>query len=329
MVAGMKYITFYYNIFVDTRWIKASVKGCGKRSGWTDFSQYPLLMETDVFKVWGSTDIVFGRFLSSQGPLSWWIHYGLCDVSQVVLSFLMLSGTNSCRIDRHSLHASALCKSSCNCNELQSGLFGMLLIFDANIWDEQTLWTTEKWQIKFLPLPMRSYPHQLSTAKPVCFLLFKMLYPSGSVSTIPCPFVLFSYFFGYSFCLSLSLCSTESNSDWPSPTGLCWRPTLRRWSVSPIFSSLSLPPSVPFPLPSPFLFVTSVDTLTGRDSQTSQFPHGLGYFALGLRKYFLVDSIIYLPHKKKGPRIWICHSLPHEMTYTSHNCCFLLDISSY
>lgn len=106
----------------------------------------------------------------------------------------MLSGTNSCRIDRHSLHASALCKSSCNCNELQSGLFGMLLIFDANIWGEQTLRTTQKWQIKFPPLPMRSYPHQLSTAKPVCFLLFKMLYPSGSVSTIPYPFVLFSYF---------------------------------------------------------------------------------------------------------------------------------------
>lgn len=160
----------------------------------------------------------------------------------------MLSGTDSCRIDRHSLHTPALCKSSCNCNELQSGLFGMLLIFNANIWGEQTFRTTEKWQIKFPPLPMWSYPHQLFTAEPVSFLLLKVLYPS--VSTIPCSFVC-RFFFGYSFCLFLSLCSTESNSDWPSPTGLCWRPTLRRWSVSPIFFSLSLPPSVPFPLPSP------------------------------------------------------------------------------
>lgn len=130
----------------------------------------------------------------------------------------MLSGTNSCRIDRHSLHASALCKSSCNCNELQSGLFGMLLIFDANIWGEQTLRTTEKWQIKFLPLPMRSYPHQLSTAKPVCFLLFKMLYPSGSVSTIPCPFVLFSYFYLFIYfgllLLSLSISLQHRVQQW-------------------------------------------------------------------------------------------------------------------
>lgn len=113
----------------------------------------------------------------------------------------------------------------------------------------------------------------------------------------PSPATLFSYFFGYSFCLFLSLCSTESNSDWPSPTGLCWRPTLRRWSVSPIFFSLSLPPSVPFPLPSAFLFVTSVDTLTGRDSQTSQFPHGLGHFALGLQKDFQLTRLYTFPQK--------------------------------
>lgn len=215
----------------------------------------------------------------------------------------MLSGTNSCRIDRHSLHASALCKSSCNCNELQSGLFGMLLIFDANIWGEQTLRTTEKWQIKFLPLPMRSYPHQLSTAKPVCFLLLKCSIPLGLSLPSPAPLfcfpiLIYLFILGYSFCLFLSLCSTESNSDWPSPTGLCWRPTLRRWSVSPIFSSLSLPPSVPFPLPSPFLFVTSVDTLTGRDSQTSQFPHGLGCFALGLGKDFQLTRLYTSAHQK-------------------------------
>lgn len=114
----------------------------------------------------------------------------------------------------------------------------------------------------------------------------------------PAPLVCFPIFFGYSFCLFLSLCSTESNSGWPSPTGLCWCPTLRRWSVSPLsFLSLSLPPSVPFPLPSPFLFVTSVDTLTGRDSQTSQFPHGLGYFALGLQKDFQFTRLYTSPQK--------------------------------
>ena len=37
-------------------------------------------------------------------------------------------------------------------------------------------------------------PHQLSTAKPVWFLLFEMLYPSGSFSTIPCPFGFYFYF---------------------------------------------------------------------------------------------------------------------------------------
>lgn len=63
-------------------------------------------------------------------------------------------------------------------------------------------------------------------------------------------------------CLSffLSLCSTESNSDRPSPTGLCWRPALRRWAVSPTFTTPSLPPSVPLPLPSPIRFVTSAGT---------------------------------------------------------------------
>lgn len=140
-------------------------------------------------------------------------------------------------------------------------------------------------------------PHQLSTAKPVCFLLFKNVLSLWVCLHYPLPLCFF-FFFGYSFCLFLSLCSTESNSDWPSPTGLCWRPTLRRWSVSPIFSSLSLPPSVPFPFPSPFLFVTSVDTLTGRDSQTSQFPHGLGYFALGLQKDFQLTRLYTAVAKK-------------------------------
>lgn len=73
------------------------------------------------------------------------------------------------------------------------------------------------------------------------------------------------------------------------------------------------------PLPSPSLFVTSVDTMTGRDSRTtSQFPPGLDYFTLGLQKDFSVDLIIH-PHKKilipkvhRELRIWTCHSLLHE-----------------
>lgn len=64
-------------------------------------------------------------------------------MSQLVLSFLMLSGTDSWRTDKHTLPVFALCKGSCNCNELQSGLFGMFLIFDANIWVEQAFWRTQ------------------------------------------------------------------------------------------------------------------------------------------------------------------------------------------
>lgn len=50
--------------------------------------------------------------------------------------------------------------------------------------------------------------------------------------------------------------------------------------------------------PSPFLFVTSVDTLTGRDSQTSQFPPGLGYFALGLQRDLQLTRLYTHTHKK-------------------------------
>lgn len=166
----------------------------------------------------------------------------------------MLSGTNSCRIDRHSLHASALCKSSCNCNELQSGLFGMLLIFDANIWGEQTLRTTEKWQIKFLPLPMRSYPHQLSTAKPVCFFLFKMLCPSGSVSTIPCPFVLFSYFYLFIYfgllLLSLSISLQHRVQQWLTLSNRLMPASNTTQVICLSYLLLSLTSSIcPFPSP--------------------------------------------------------------------------------
>ncbi len=149
-------------------------------------------------------------------------------------------------------------------------------------------------------------PWWFSTAKPISVLLFNILSLSFSVSvsvlTILRPlFVSFIFLFVTPLSLALfsSLCSTESNSDRPSPTGLCWRPTLRRWSVSPTSSTLSLPPSVPFPLPSPFLFVTSVDTMTGRDSWTaSQFPHGLCYFTLGLQKDFQLTWLY--THTKKS-----------------------------
>lgn len=114
----------------------------------------------------------------------------------------MLSGTESWKIDRHSLPVSALCKGSWNCNELQSGLFGMLLIFDANIWGEQTFWTTEKWQPKYLPFPVWSYP--LDGSLQLSQILFCSLKLSLYLSLSLClswPFSVFSLF-SFSFCLS-------------------------------------------------------------------------------------------------------------------------------
>lgn len=206
----------------------------------------------------------------------------------------MLSGTDSCRIDRHSLHTPALCKSSCNCNELQSGLFGMLLIFNANIWGEQTFRTTEKWQIKFPPLPMWFYPHQLFTAKPVSFLLFKVLYPS--VSTIPCSFVFLFFLVTPSVSFFLSAAQSPTVTDPLQQAYAGVQHYAGDLSLLSSFLSHFLHLSL-FPLPSPFLFVTSVDTLTGRDSQTSQFPHGLGYFALGLQKDFQLTRLYTFPQK--------------------------------
>lgn len=244
-------------------------------------------------------------------PVSWWIH-------QFIHQSITLNSTRLTRFqllnvvwDRflknwqtHSRSPQffALCKGSCNCNELQSGLFGMLLIFNANIWGVQAFWAAEEWQPKFLPLPVQSYPPtaldsganflpclsqpsaRLSWPFSALTLSRCFRFPPSSVAAPPLP-------------RRLSLCSTESNGDRPSPTGLRWRPTLRRWSVSPISSALSLPPSVPSPsAASPILFVTPVDTLTGRDSQTSQFPPGLGYFALGLQRDFQLTRLYTHTH---------------------------------
>lgn len=154
----------------------------------------------------------------------------------------MLSGTRSWRTDRHTLPVTALFKRSCNCNELQSGLFGMLLIFDANIWGEQAFWRTERndnpnFSHSHCDLTPRCFPYSLANfqfALCLCVCLNHLLS------------ALWLQFYSGSSCFSAShpLCSTESNGDWPSPTGLRWRPTLRRWSVSPTYSTLSLSPSV-------------------------------------------------------------------------------------
>lgn len=152
-------------------------------------------------------------------------------------------------------------------------------------------------------------PWWFSTAKPISVLLFKTLsislFVSVSVLTILCPLFVFIFlFFFFSFstpllCLSFRLSAAQS----PTVTD----PLQQAYAgvqhyagdlslLSPLLShflhlSLSLSPS-------PFLFVTSVDTLTGRDSQTSQFPPGLGYFALGLQRDLQLTRLYTHTQKK-------------------------------
>jgi len=168
----------------------------------------------------------------------------------------MLSGTNSWRTDRHSLPFSAFCKGSCNRNEQQSGLFGTLLIFDANIWGKQALRRTARYDnLNFSHSLCDLTAWWISTAKPIFVLISKIISIALSLclSWPLCILFLFASIFVIVTLLSLSLfsylCSTESNSDWPSPTGLCWCPALCRWSVSPSSSTLSLSPSVPYTPP--------------------------------------------------------------------------------
>ena len=261
------------------------------------FAQYLFLIWTEVFKAWGSISGVFGRFLSSQpqyhdksisssiSPLRLiWCVSARPRLLNAVWDWF-LKKWQTC------IPHSALCTGSCNGNELQSGLFGMLLIFDANIWGKQAFWRTERYDKPCFSCSLCDLtPWWFSADKPISDSLSNFLsisfFTSVSVLTIPRPvFVFLCFHFPLchppSLCLSSRLCSTESNCERPSPTGLCRCPALRRWSVSPTSSTFSLPPSVSSPLPSPSLFVTSVDTMTGRDSQTtSQFPPGLGYFTL-------------------------------------------------
>lgn len=130
--------------------------------------------------------------------------------------------------------------------------------------------------------------------------LFYILFPSASVLTIPpsSPSLSLSLF---PVCHTpfLCLCSRLSAAQSPTVTDPLQQayagvqhyagdPSL----LPPVLShflhlSLSLSP------PLPLLFVTPVDTMTGRDSRTSQFPPGLGYFTLGLQKGFSVDLIIH------------------------------------
>lgn len=143
-----------------------------------------------------------------------------------------------------------------------------------------------------------NFSHSLCDLTPWWFSISVMLFNifSTTLSRLSWPFSVLSVFLlsvsslspPRSLSLFLSLCSTESNGDRPSPTGLCWRPTLRRWSVSLTSSTLSLPPSVP----SPSSLSGSVCHISGhcdryRDSRTtSQFPLGLDCFTLGLQKDF-------------------------------------------
>lgn len=128
-----------------------------------------------------------------------------------------------------------------------------------------------------------------------------------SVLTVLCPLCLFFNFplcsSRLSFCLSAAQSPTVTDPLQQAYAGVQhYAGDLSLPSPLP----LSLPPSVPSPLPSLLLFVTSIDTLTGSDSQTSQFPHGLGYFALGLQRDFQLTRLYTHTHKnlnsKSTPR---------------------------
>lgn len=249
---------------VVTNWIMSY--GCCLKVDTSPFyfalSWHLFLIWTEAFKAWGSISSISGRFLSTRyhdGSISssisplWliWCVSTRPELLNVVCDWFLKNWQT------HTSHF-ALCRGSCDCNELQSGLFGMLLIFDANIWGKQAFWRTERYDKPHFSHSLCDLtPWWFSTNKPISALLFNTLTTSFfvSVSILTAVFVCFAFIFPLyhhppsSRSLSSSLCSTESNGDRPSPTGLCWCPALRRWSVSLTSSPLSLPPSVPFPLP--------------------------------------------------------------------------------
>lgn len=243
-------------------------------------------------------------------------------MSQPVLSFLMLYGTDSWRIDIHSLPSSALYKGSCNHNELQSGLFGTILIFDANIWDEQAFWRTQRydnpnfshslcdlsswWITTITPMSVKLLNVILTSVHlclpwPLSSHFLSLLLPSTSTS----PFFL---------CLSFHLSAAQS----PTVTD----PLQQAYAgVQHYAGDLSLPPPLlsltssicPFASSiSLFWFVTSVGIMTGRDGQmTNQFPPWLVCFTLELQKggfgglEFAVTQTHTCTHIKKNKKTLI------------------------
>ncbi len=135
-------------------------------------------------------------------------------------------------------------------------------------------------------------PWWFSTAKPISVLLFNIFCSAFvPVLTILCPlFVPFALFSSLSppfLCLSLRLSAAQS----PTVTDPLQQAYagVQHYAGDPSLLSPLLSHSLHlflFPLPSRFLFFTSVDTMTGRDSRTSQFPLGLGYFTLALQRDF-------------------------------------------
>lgn len=169
------------------------------------------------------------------------------------------------------------------------------------------------------PTPCVIVPRWFSTAKPISVLLFNVLSISlfVSVLTILCLFCFHFPLCHPPFSVSLFVSLQHRVQRWPT---LSNRLMLASNTTQVICLSYlpSLAPSVPFPLPSPFLFATSVDTMTGRDSwMTSQFPPGLGYFTLGFQKDFQLTWLythkkILIPKVHRELRIGTCHSLLNE-----------------
>lgn len=184
-------------------------------------------------------------------------------MSQPVLSFLMLSGTDSWRIDRYSLAISALCKGSCNHNELQSGLFVTILIFHANIWDKQAFWRTQRYDNPHFSHSLCDpFFWWIATIMPMSLMLLNVistsvhLYLSWPASS---PFFknLFCFYLlwrhpSFSFYLFISLQHRVQRWRTLSNRLMLASSTTQVIRLSYFLYSLSLPPSVALPLPSPY-----------------------------------------------------------------------------
>lgn len=200
------------------------------------------------------------------------VHSALFDLSPLVVGFLMLSGSDSWRTDRHTLPAIILelCIGSCKCNELQSGLFGMLLIINENIWAEQLILKEGAiWQSKCIPY--------LCELTPWWFTNYKWMY---YIYVSPCLFAIFVYRFVTSCTpVSFSVSLQHRVQRW-----LTLSNRLMLASNTTQVTRLSCIPSSICPYHTPALFLTFVDSMTGRDSQLTRYiPRGLGYITLGLQ----------------------------------------------